>query len=329
MEPKLRVNKPFFLKECAQCHGSFGPENFLKTKSQFYPDGYVPICNDCIKKILMKNEFSWDIVDKFCQYMDIPFNPEQFENLRKTNGDDCFKVYNDLFFEGAYEGLEWRPYFEEFKELRDSGEIISTLPLLKEKRRAELQEKWGSNYDDEGLNYLENLYTGLLTTQNISGALNGDQALKICKISYEIDSRIRGGEDFDKLLSSYDKLVRVADFTPRNVKNASDFDSVGELCYWLEKRGFKNLFHDGETRDVVDETIKNIQSWNRRLYTNESGIGEEITKRLELLKSANQLENYYDIGDNSQEELDSYEDNGFTELLEKEEFSPDLTEGGR
>jgi len=81
-------------------------------------------------------------------------------------------------------------------------------------------------------------------------------------ISLELESRIRAGADFDKLLTSYDKLVKVAEFTPKNAKNASDFDSVGELFRWLEKRGWKNKFFDGVTRDIVDETIKNIQSYN-------------------------------------------------------------------
>lgn len=67
-------------------------------------------------------------------------------------------------------------------------------------------------------------------TQNISGALQADQAIKICKISYELDCRIREGTDFDKMLTAYDKLVKTAEFTPKNVKNASDFESVGELC---------------------------------------------------------------------------------------------------
>jgi len=56
-----------------------------------------------------------------------------------------------------------------------------------------LRERWGANYDEEALNYLENLYSGLMTTQNVNGALQVDQALKICKMSYEIDCRIRAG----------------------------------------------------------------------------------------------------------------------------------------
>ena len=91
------------------------------------------------------------------------------------------------------------------------------------------------------------IYNGILLTQNINGALQTDQALKLCKISFEIDSRIRGGQDIDKLLSSYDKLVKIAEFTPKNAKNANDFDSMGELIKWLEKKGFKNKFYENRT----------------------------------------------------------------------------------
>jgi hypothetical protein len=98
----------------------------------------------------------------------------------------------------------------------------------------------------------------MLTTQNVNGKLQSDQAEKICKISYEIDCRIRAGQDFDKLLASYDKLIKAAEFTPKNVKNINDFDSVGELVKWLEKRGWRNTFYDNVTRDIVDETIKNF-----------------------------------------------------------------------
>jgi hypothetical protein len=127
------------------------------------------------------------------------------------------------------------------------------------------------------------------------------------------------------MLASYDKLVKVAEFTPKNVKNASDFDSVGELVKWLEKGGWKNKFYDGVTRDIVDETVKNIQNWSQRLYTNESGIGEEITKRIEALKTAALKENYYD-SDQSYN-LDEYDNDGYNQLLGEEGFVIDLEDG--
>jgi hypothetical protein len=45
------------------------------------------------------------------------------------------------------------------------------LPEIREEKYRKLREKWGSNYDDEALTYLEGLYSGLLATQNVNGAL--------------------------------------------------------------------------------------------------------------------------------------------------------------
>ena len=100
---------------------------------------------------------------------------------------------------------------------------------------------------------------------------------------------------------------------------------MGELCRWLEKRGFENQFYDNVTRDVVDETIKNIQSWNQRLYTNESGIGDEINQRIQALKTAAELESYYDVNPDI-DDYDDYENEGFEQLFKNDEFNPELGE---
>jgi hypothetical protein len=156
-----------------------------------------------------------------------------------------------------------------------------------------------------------------MTTQNVNGSLQIDQALKICKMSYEIDRRIAEGTDFDKLLSSYDKLVKSAEFTPKNVKNINDFDTFGEATKYMEKCGWRNTFYDGVTRDIVDESIKNFQAFNQRLYINESNIGEEITRRLESLKHTAEMENYY--GTDKKQDLDAFEQDGFDIVFEGED----------
>jgi hypothetical protein len=145
-------------------------------------------------------------------------------------------------------------------------------------------------------------------------------------MSYEIDNRIREGSDFDKLLSSYDKLVKAAEFTPKNVKNINDFDSVGELIKWLEKRGWRNTFYDGVTRDIVDETIKNFQNFNQRLYTNETGIGEQITERINALKTAKSIEDETYYGTNKDYDLDNYDNEGYMRLVHEEDFDPGIAE---
>lgn len=327
LTPKIDKKRSFLLKKCSICGQSFGPESFAPTKSIFYPDGALPICNDCLESYLEDTGYSWDAVDKICQYADIPFIPSEWEKIHSMNPHGAFGKYAEVFLNEEYEGIGWDDYFKEFQKLKEDGAIRQELPLLGEEQRKELENRWGANYDDEALFYLENLYKGLMATQNVSGALQVDQALKLCKMSYEIDSRIRSGEDFDKILASYDKLVRIADFTPKNAKNANDFDSVGELYRWLEKRGWKNKYYDGATRDVVDETIKNIQAWNQRLYTEESGIGDEITRRIEALKTAKELEdNYFITDENTQDELDKYQNDGFDRLFSDEDFDTGVDE---
>lgn len=323
MKPNIpKQRKPFILKTCSRCNGSFGPDAFSETKSFFYKDGYLPICNSCIEEYLIENNFDWEAVDKVCQYADIPFVPSEFERLHEMNGDKVFPVYAKVFLASDYNGLDWGVYFRRFKELKEAGLIDDELPVIKEKKLSQLKEKWGANYDEEELHYLEGLYDGMLQTQNVNGALQDDQAKKLCKISLEIDSRIREGSDFDKILSSYDKLVKVAEFTPKNVKNATDFDSVGEVFRWLEKRSWVNKFYDGVTQDVVDETMKNIMNFNQRLYVNESGITEEIERRLSALKNAQELENYYNT--DKEYDLDEYDNAGYDELMKDEDFQVEL-----
>ncbi len=320
LNPKI-PKKGFLLKQCNICKDDFGSEGYTPTKSIFYPSGYLPICNKCIKQHLIEEDFSWRAVDKLCQMADIPFVPKEFENLRKMNGDDVFPIYAQVFMTSEYEGLDWETYFKEFKRLEQERMIEDELPLLDDEKYRKLAATFGRNYDHEQLIYLNDLLEGIFASQNVNGKLQADQAIKLCKISLELDSRIRAGEDFDKLLTSYDKLVKTAEFTPKNAKNAQDFDSVGEIVAWLEKRGWKNEFYDGVKRDVVDETMKNIQLFNQRLYTNEPGVGEEIEKRIEGLKVAAEMEDSYGL--NQDYDLDDYEKQAL-DLDDIEEFNPEV-----
>ena len=326
LQPNIARRRSFAIKQCNRCGGTFAPSNFAPTKSIFYPDGALPICNDCIELYLVDVDFDWGEVNKLCQYADIPFVPREWERLHEMNGDKTFPIYAEVFAQSEYEDLGWSDYFEAYKTLKASGELDDELPGIADQKRRKLQERWGANYDDEALRYLENLYNGLMTTQNVNGALQIDQALKICKMSYEIDCRIREGSDFDKILASYDKLVKTAEFTPKNVKNINDFDSVGELIKWLEKRGWKNQFYDNVPRDIVDETMKNFQAFNQRLYTNESGIGEQITERINNLKNAQLIEQESYYGTNIDYDLDNYENDGYSRLVLDEEFDAGVPE---
>ncbi|HZJ69114.1 MAG TPA: hypothetical protein VFD28_03790 [Candidatus Eisenbacteria bacterium] len=327
MKPKIPLNTSFYQsKTCTSCKKSLDSSHYTPSTGFFFEDGFLPVCNECVEDYLIKNRYVWSAMDKICQQIDIPFVPKEFERIKEeTANRNVFKIYAATYNTAEYVSFSWGEYNEEYIRLKAEGTIRGELPLFDKAYIAELRSRWGSNYDDEDLTYLENLYTGLLMTQNISGALQQDQALKVCKLSLEVDSRIREGDDFDKLLSSYDKLVKTAEFTPKNVKNANDFESIGEFFRWLERRGWKNQFYDGVTHDIVDATIDNIQNYAQRLYVNETGIGEEMDRRLEALKFAKEKEDFYGLKHDVN--LDNFDNAGYESFFEKETFQEEFDGG--
>lgn len=314
-------------RECRDCGLQFGENNYAPINSIMMPDHLMPICNTCLDRMIANADSEWVIVNKLCQFADIPFIPDQWEKVKEFGEKRAFYRYACLFREEGYESVDWTEYNERYAALVEAGTIDYELPLLGEAKMKELHNKWGPNYDREELSYLEDLYNGVLATQNVNGKLQTDQAKKVCKISLEIDSRIRAGGEIDKLLTSYDRLVKVAEFTPKNAKNINDFDTFGEAAKWLEKNGWKNKFFDNVTRDIVDETIKNFENFNRRLYVNESNIGDEITNRLQALKSATEMEQQSYYGIDTVHDLDEYDHAGYHSLIDDDDdFNATLEE---
>lgn len=312
-------------RKCAKCGRVMNLQQFTHTFSIFYPDGYLPLCSECIGQLIEEHNGDWEFVDKVCMWAGIPFIVREWERIKDiTLPSETWATYSKIFADQEYYSIGWGDYFRQYKKLKEVGLIEEEIPEVREQRYRDLRRKWGENYDEEELNHLEDLYKGLLNTQNISGALQIDQAQKLCKLSLEIDNRIRAGDkEVDKFMSSYDKIIKSAEFTPKNVKNATDFDSFAEVAYWLEKHGKINKFYDNVTRDVIDEAIKNIESYNQRLYVNEGGIGDEITERLRALNAANAVEQtgVYDIQPTF--DPDEYQNEAYVIDGEEDDFNPE------
>jgi hypothetical protein len=93
LHPNIERVKKFRLRQCVRCGQSFGEEGYAPTKSPFFPDGAITICNDCMDNALAENEWSWDYVDKMCQMADIPFIPKEWERLKEMNSHEVFYRY--------------------------------------------------------------------------------------------------------------------------------------------------------------------------------------------------------------------------------------------
>lgn len=295
MEPKMLIQKgtpnQVVLFKCSKCGKEKAMDDFVAVKHILFPSGYLPICNECLEDLLVNMDgLIWTEVDSICRTMDIPFIPRQVQRLYDINGEGFFPIYAKMMYEGEYERFGWKPYNDKFLELKRKDMINRELPLINENYYDDLRLRWGEYYDNEELVYLENLFNGILSSYSVEDTLQTDNAQRLCKISLEIDKRLRSGADFDKLIQSYDKLVKISNLTPSNSKSDNDFSSMGEMVAWLEKRNWINPWYNDANKDIVDEVIHSSQAFVQRLYANEAGIGEEVSERIEQLKLAAALD---------------------------------------
>lgn len=310
-------------KICTKCGKEKTSAQFISIFSRFF-EGSLPICRSCIADMIEEadksGEGTWNTVDKICQWADIPFIPEEWDKIYEGDGRDAFGTYASVFRNEKYRDLNWKMYDDAYQQLKEENRLTDACEELSAAEQRKLTAKWGPHYDQEELEYLENLHQGLLNSQNIIGALNEDQALKLCKLSLIIEDKIRAGQDISKDLKAYSDLSELANLTVKSVKDANDFSSIGEVFAFLEKRGWKNEYYDDATRDEIDFTIKDIKMWLRYLYVNETGISEEIEQRIENLRISDQISgNKF----NEKEFRDYMEDQGSINI-EEEEFEVDL-----
>lgn len=294
---------------CQSCGKSKPVASFLKTKSEFFPLGTTDICIECLEDKIERDNGNFKTMDKICRWLDIPFFPDKWAKMYSTMGKLAISKYVETIYEESYPMLDWSIINEKYLKLEKEKRLEETMPQLKEQKLLELRKKWGEEYSDADIFYMEDLYQGIFQTQNINGKLQADDAIKLCKISLLLNQKIRDGEDFDKVLKAYDTLRKSADFTPKNVKNACDFDSVGEVFAYCEKKGWENAFYDNVPRDTVDLVMKDTQSWIRNLYKNESGIAEDVDRRIQALKTADDMENT--ILAVSDDGLDEFDNEGY------------------
>ena len=301
VEPiNIRKTPRIIGKNCRKCDQYFSQDNYLRSNSWFFPDGYLDICNDCLRKYL-GNCMDLTKADKFCQYADIPFNVNDWIALARNHQNNAFKFYAEQFWANRYETIDWKPVHDEWVSIMQNGEEREHIGILSVEDTKKLREKWGEGFTEDQLRRFESLYEDIEKTQSITTAIQRDNARKMCMLSYQIENAIWDGDskgsDIKALIGAYDQLAKSSDFTPKAAKNVGDFDSVGELCAFLEKRGFKNSFYDWVPRDEVDKVMMNLQKYTRRIVIGETNIAEELNEKLDAIQNMNKYEDDYGAED--------------------------------
>lgn len=274
------AKKKFTLRPCENCNNILGIKDYLPTSSPFFIDGHTTICVKCIAAMI-EDGHDWRALDKICQWADWPFLPAEWTRLYTSFGVEGIAQYARLFFEQTYnQNVNWEDTNRKWLSLQEEKELDDAHPEISEAEYIKSQQWWGGGYTAEELHYLDDFFKNLEVMYPIAPGLQTDQAKKLCKISLLIDNTIRGGDDIRNLMNGYKELITIGGFAPKNAKNAQDFDSISELFSYLEKTNYLNQFHTGTPKDIVDKTIQNIQSYNRRLILGETNIQDQANDKL-------------------------------------------------
>lgn len=191
-----------------------------------------------------------------------------------------------------------------------------TRPLLEKDQKFKLRTKWGDVFEDEELVKMETFYTEMLMVYDIITPSHEDYLKQICKISLRMNSSLDMGDydSYKKLSDAYDKMMKSAKFTASQEKEEEVFiDSLSMMVRLSEEVGFIPLYHTSEPQDIVDETLKDMNTYMYDLVTTELNLGELIEDAIQQIKTEEEKDKEIEI-----EESDLYDDDEIIPLSDEE-----------
>lgn len=175
-----------------------------------------------------------------------------------------------------------------------------------------LVKKWGKTYTIPECIRLEKLYNEMMSSYDIRTASHIDYLLKICRLSLKIDQSLEFNDidGFQKMSKVYDLLMKSAKFTAAQSKDAANdyTDSVGMIVARCEEEAGFIPRYVTERDDVVDATLKDMNSFTRELIMSEMNLGNMIEIYLQKM-----------LAEENKEEDELDEDDDLVMLTEREE----------
>lgn len=261
------------------------------------------ICTSCFEKMTQPDNL--DSIDSLCRYLDVPFDPNVWTCLYKTNGEHTLTAYFETLRDGHYQTANWKDENERWRIAREEQTIDEEIEALSHSKLVKLVKKWGSDYPQEDLIFLENFYNQIVATQNVSTPILQEYAKDLCEIELRIKKGLRAGVDIKKDMDARDNIIKIAKFDAANSKSAADFESVGELMVYYGKKGWHPQWHS-EPQDSIDFLMKNVQTYLQRLVVNEGSFADQVEEKRKAFNTAEKIEELED-DDNFETEVEQIE----------------------
>lgn len=274
-------------RTCLKCRQKKPITDFAATNSPYFPSHRCHICNTCLEGATPSQDLA--AVDRLMRFLDLPFNPDLWLRLEASNHAHTLTAYLMALgdTDGPYASSpDWRAENARWAAMRDRQ---SNIQLFKEEYLRELYNRWGTDYSQEELEWLENYYNRILATQNVSTPILEEHAKDLCELELQIKKGLRAGADIKKFMDARNDIIKIANFTAANSKTASAFESIGELMMYYGKKGFKPNYYQ-EPKDSIDFLMANSQNYLKRLVMNEGALPEMVEEKRNAVNLTERLE---------------------------------------
>lgn len=274
-------------RHCIRCRQDKPEYEFQYTPSIFFPSHRSFICTSCYETMIDQQNLGE--VDRLCRYLDVPFDLDKWTELYKIHGDHTLSAYFNTLLDDHYQSLQWQEENEKWRLAREEQVIDEEIAAFSDAKIRRLKREWSPSYSKEDLLWLEDYYTQIVATQNVSTPILQNYARDLCEIELRIKKGLREGADIKKDMDARDNIIKIAKFEASNAKSVADFESVGELMVYYGKKGWHPQWHQ-EPQDSIDFMMQNIQNYLKRLVVNEGNFAEQVEDRRERYNMTERLE---------------------------------------
>jgi len=274
-----------FMKKCMECGQTKLAEKYPPINSDFMAkSNSSPVCIDCINEKVDLLDFA--SVDSYCRWANIPFVPNEWVKTYDTYGPDSLYQYSILMSKGEYFQRDWKEFNDLWEEKLQAGKMMEEMEELKSNYMNKMRIEWKMDGTFQKFLALENYYNNMLSSRIVKTEAEKDVLRKVCKIAYAADEAIEIGEPkaIKELTKVYMDMLKQADLLDNEMARKNEIDCVGRLFEHMEKSGWMPEFYDDDEKDIVDETIQDIQKTNRRLILGEESLGDTVEAKMRKAK---------------------------------------------
>lgn len=280
-------------KPCIQCKKDKAlNREFYQTNNPLFPDGRLPICIQCLVKLIDERDVSTliDVLRK----IDKPFIKKAWESAKKSEQNTCrayfrqinsLKDYKDLTFadsdntDSDYDDVDFEVAITTGNGISEDEEVRM------------LKAKWGDKYKIDELKRMEEFYGDMMRSNDIVDPHHKEMLKDLCKLNIEKERALSEGNAkvYRDLSNVYKDILKDSGLRPVDKQGSNEQRGIrnfGTIWAEVEKRGFIEPWPVDVSQDIIDAELLFYINHVRKFNNMEELLDppEDIPKNDEILQ---------------------------------------------